>query len=301
MTTEFPWLNRIVDCVHEQARDPRKEHRYRDMVREWAGGMVKNARPSTIPIREYVKQEYPDCKEEDIKEHLRLYNAGLTDRKPLTKEIDDLFLHDPIAISTNSDTPLNKKYATLAAIHDYSKHCSCLIDPWLGRHWRRELYVPNDGSPPRETISAEEEPEYATAMKYYNLKLVVAEITDDDQSELKKFLDNVSNDLKQHCGEEDTPQTDRPVPERPFDDVTKELGADSSNFPVLDDEDIKILSTLSGSRMLMTLTELEMTTRISRKTIGERVKLLIEQKLLHRPKGPKRGVTITAYGKDCLE
>lgn len=76
---------------------------------------------------------------------------------------------------------------------------------------------------------------------------------------------------------------------------------DSPDLPALDDEDIAILSALSDGAKLLTLTEMETTTRITRKTVGDRVSRLIRLKLVHRPRGPKRGSAITADGKVRLE
>jgi hypothetical protein len=67
--------------------------------------------------------------------------------------------------------------------------------------------------------------------------------------------------------------------------------------PALDKEDVEILRALAKQpRLLLTLVEIESYCQVSLKTISERVRALIAQGLVNRPKGPKRGTQITPVG-----
>ncbi len=192
------WLKRVAACVHQDARDPRKAERYRAMIREWAGEMVQNARPSTVSVREKLKRVPYGWTDEQIEEHLRLYDKVLPDGTTNRAENPEVIQYDPISFTMHSATPLNKKYAQLAAIHDASEHCDFPIDPWAGR------------SPAREPLSDEERHEAYSAMKYARLKQCAAELTDDDQVNVERMLADVAAELDEvPAGESKAPKKPR--------------------------------------------------------------------------------------------
>jgi hypothetical protein len=72
-------------------------------------------------------------------------------------------------------------------------------------------------------------------------------------------------------------------------------------LPAVDGDDIKILAQLcKAAPRLLNNYALESETRISRKTVGTRLKRLIEAGLAHRPKGDRKGAAITQKGIDLL-
>jgi len=195
--TECTWLKRIVNCVHEDTRDPRKMQRYQYMIRDWAIGLVQCDRPTTISRRDELKRDNPNITDEEIEDEMRKFEVDPSDKTQRSVADAEYVLHDPYAITTHVGTPLNKKYATLALIHDDSQHCDFPIDPWANRYWGR----PHD-DPPCDTTSMEKkssDEEWGIALKYCFLKKHVSNITDTDQTGLEKFLDDVSKDLEKHC------------------------------------------------------------------------------------------------------
>ncbi len=153
------WRDQVTACVHEDSRDERKAQRYQLMIREWAEEIVRKGRGGLIPA-----QWPPDAL--DIQ-------------------------YDPIAITTHAGTPLNKKYATLAAIHDDSQHCDFPLDPWAGRQ-----------EPIGDQCSEKEQHELNVSLKYELLKRLVLDLTDDDQPGITQMLDDVAEDFEQVLGGE---------------------------------------------------------------------------------------------------
>ena len=199
------WLDRVVACVHEDSRDPRKIERYRARTRDWAEGMVRNARPGSIPARERLKRENPNRKEEEIEQELRRYDLVPEDGTKFRGEDALDVLPDPLTITTHAGTPPNKKYATLAAIHDASKHCAFPIDPWDGTsfNWVAWCGPWADGSPGPESVSKEEYREARMALIYSHLRGVeVPRLTDDDRAGIEQLLADVAVDLKQNFVEQ---------------------------------------------------------------------------------------------------
>ncbi len=73
------------------------------------------------------------------------------------------------------------------------------------------------------------------------------------------------------------------------------------SLPPVDDEDIAILRVLADSApQLLTLYEIAAVTKITRKTIGERLARMLGLNLAARPKGEKSGTTITTAGTALL-
>jgi hypothetical protein len=71
--------------------------------------------------------------------------------------------------------------------------------------------------------------------------------------------------------------------------------------PSLDGEEVIILRTLSDAApQLCNNYYLEAKCTISRKTVGDRLRRLIELGLAHRPKGARKGTTITLQGAELL-
>ena len=127
---EKRWLDSVVACVHEDTRDPRKVERYHAMIRDWADEMVRNARPASLPLRDYLKREHPSWTDDELEYHVRLHDLKGPGGVERRGEESEIILSDPIGVTTHAGTPLNKKYATLAAIHDAAQHCHFPLDPW---------------------------------------------------------------------------------------------------------------------------------------------------------------------------
>jgi hypothetical protein len=71
--------------------------------------------------------------------------------------------------------------------------------------------------------------------------------------------------------------------------------------PSLDHEELRILRALDEAHpSRLTVDHLEYESKVSRRTISKRLPALLEAKIVARLKGPKRGITITDYGKDTL-
>lgn len=89
---------------------------------------------------------------------------------------------------------------------------------------------------------------------------------------------------------------------REFAAALKPQETPGGNMVTLDEEDIAILSALASTKpRLLTLVELAADTYIGNKTLGTRVNQLIESGLVSRPKGERRGATITPTGESALE
>src|SRR5262249_1337724 len=75
----------------------------------------------------------------------------------------------------------------------------------------------------------------------------------------------------------------------------------AATSPALDDEDVEILRILKKrAPMLLTVGQISVPTGICETTVAQRVKQLIAVGLATRPKGPKRGATITPEGQALL-
>ena len=72
--------------------------------------------------------------------------------------------------------------------------------------------------------------------------------------------------------------------------------------PALAEEDKRILRALAAKRpRLQTQDQIEIESRVSRRTICERMKSLLKAGLAVRPKGPKSGTTITERELNLLK
>src|SRR5262249_45380644 len=72
--------------------------------------------------------------------------------------------------------------------------------------------------------------------------------------------------------------------------------------PALAEEDKRILRALAAKRpRLQTQDQIEIESRVSRRTICERMKTLLKAGLAVRPKGPKSGTTITERELNLLK
>ncbi len=181
------WLDHIVDCVHEDARDPQNEKHYRDMTHQWAEQMLDTGRPLTVSRREQLRRCNPEMTDEEIEKLLRLFEAESSDGTGQSAEETSFILHSPIAVTAHSGTPLNKKYATLAAIHDDSEHCDFPIIP--------EEYRPLG------SLSPDEKHNFLVGMKFAVLKQGVRSLTVEHEQGLRQFLDVVAADLRRHYGD----------------------------------------------------------------------------------------------------
>jgi len=264
-TDEQEWLNKIAACVHEDARDTRKAEFYQRMIRDWAEGLVSSTRPKSLPPRAYFKRESPHWTDEDIEAHLKLYDYEGPDGVERKGDEGEFTLNDPIAITTHAGTPMNKQYATLAAIHDASRHCHFLIDPWA---------LPDDAS---KTDTRE----LYLGLKYEMLKRCVPELTAGDEPGLRRMLDEVAADLERRLRTGEAANENvkkrvggrekvrRPVWER-LELQRSEDGSDHT--AILDGQRVPI----RGDAALKMLTALQ-----AKK--GERVKGILLQKEIRRP------------------
>lgn len=176
------WLNTIVDCVHEDCRDERKLKRYQKMIHDWAESLVSSDRPSTISRRDELKRDNPDWSDERIKKEIEF------ESQLIGKDVSTFnsVLTDPLVITTHVATPLNKIYATLAAIHDESKHCGFPINPWHGQS--------------RGYLDLHQ---HKLLLVYLSLRSCISRITNDDKEGMNRMLHDVAVDLKLHCEEEE--------------------------------------------------------------------------------------------------
>jgi hypothetical protein len=102
--------------------------------------------------------------------------------------------------------------------------------------------------------------------------------------------------LKNNTKAKQTPQESEPAPS-PFPRSGGGLAG-----PTIDDEDEKILRALRKSApLLLTQDDLQAATRVSRRTICERMKGLLQDELVARPKGLKSGTTIAEKGLALLK
>lgn len=185
------WRDRIVACVHEDSRDERKAQRYQAMIRDWVEELVRSARPRSLPARTYFKRELTNWTDEEIENHLKMKDLdgpGGVERRGAEGNV---ILYDPIEITTRPTTPLNKKYATLAAIHDASEHCDFPLNPW----------------------AEEQSPQFELELKYGALQARVGDLTDTDRSGVEHFVVDVSADLKRHLGSGEDGESAPPVAE----------------------------------------------------------------------------------------
>jgi hypothetical protein len=66
-------------------------------------------------------------------------------------------------------------------------------------------------------------------------------------------------------------------------------------------DDLSILRELEKSKTTLVQTAIEAATRISRKTVGQRLKVLEENQLVHYPHGTKKGAALADAGRDLLK
>ena len=188
-SSETRWLDKVVACVHEDARNPQKAGRYGAMIREWVDVVVRDPRPRAMPLREYYRKQLPHWTEEQIEAHIRMRNFADEAGAKRRGEESEVILHDPISITTHAGTPISKMYATLAAIHDASDHCAFPLDPWASKNWPRI-----------DECSPEDFHELNLGVKYEILKGCVADLTEADEPGLRRMLDEVAADLEWHLG-----------------------------------------------------------------------------------------------------
>ena len=66
-------------------------------------------------------------------------------------------------------------------------------------------------------------------------------------------------------------------------------------------DDRRILKALAASRGTLVQVAIEEATRISRKTVGKRLRVMLRYNLLHYPHGARKGAAITPEGRELLE
>lgn len=82
----------------------------------------------------------------------------------------------------------------------------------------------------------------------------------------------------------------------------KSTTPDNGELPALDDEDERILRALAKKpSSLQTQDAIAAESEVSRRTISDRMKLLLHHGLVERPKGPKSGTRITPAGQTLLK
>lgn len=97
---------------------------------------------------------------------------------------------DSIAITTHKTTPLNKKYATLAAIHDASGHCDYPLSPWKGKPFK---------NPFSAGASEEDADECSACFHFLALQNDVVNLTDDDRVPIQRMLSVVAADAESNA------------------------------------------------------------------------------------------------------
>lgn len=89
---------------------------------------------------------------------------------------------DHVSITTDTATPLHKKYATLAALHDEFDICDFKFDPWKPQ-------------PESNPFRGGDRREFLMFAQYHKLKLYVHKLTDDEGDDLRALLSDVAADL----------------------------------------------------------------------------------------------------------
>jgi DNA-binding IclR family transcriptional regulator len=69
----------------------------------------------------------------------------------------------------------------------------------------------------------------------------------------------------------------------------------------LTQEDKTILEALADEGMTLTQEDLASVTRLSDRTVREHLKYLRREKLVNRPRGPRKGEAITALGLSAID
>ena len=106
----------------------------------------------------------------------------------MVREGEILPNRDHVSITTDTATPLHKKYAILAAVHDEFDICDYKFDPWK----------PQTESNP---FKGGDTHEFLMFAQYSKLRIYVHQLTDDESREVKAFLSDVAADLLHSVGE----------------------------------------------------------------------------------------------------
>ncbi len=77
--------------------------------------------------------------------------------------------------------------------------------------------------------------------------------------------------------------------------------ASHSNQLITDEKCLKVLSEIYNSNVALVIVDIAIQTGISDKTVGKKIKELINHNLVHRPNGKRKGILITQKGKNLIE
>ena len=70
-----------------------------------------------------------------------------------------------------------------------------------------------------------------------------------------------------------------------------------ADLPAVHPDELELLRFLARSPQLWLVTDLAVELNVSRRTIGKRVAYLEADELIHRPRGPRSGLTLTPLGR----
>lgn len=198
---------------------------------------------------------------------------------------------------------LLEEFALISAIHDQICTDATPINPWDG------LEDSLTGADESVVEAAKENLRYCVAYDTL-LSVRVPQLWECDSGIVEGWLEDVRAGLglakriprsEADLEKAAAASNDSNIAQPPATDNADKLES-SRKAPAIDDEDRRILRVLHKQKpRMLTICTVSENAHVGNKTVGQRLKRLIECGLAVRPQGPNRGATITDEGIKLLE